>query len=357
MDEIAHDADAVKQDLHLGWAPLSRRIGIPTKRLRRWSARASLNQPQVKRPGPRKQEMVPPTLAQEIRDLRHGAKRSRGVGELQRRHETVISRRDLDALVHRARREHHRRLRESWRRVQWLTPQVAWGFDGADSARDHRGAKLVLHPMSDLASRHRFDPLVSFKANGYEIAAWVDHHCEKRGAPLFMKRDNGSPLNHHAVNEVFERRCIIPLNSPPHYPRYNGMVENSVRELKDDAGLRQAPPEGWAIAPCLQRVRAAVRTRNHIPRRCLGRRTAHDVYTSGRREWTIEERRAILDWLRIRQCEIIQSIKDAGPRAQAKAWRQAVEEWLVSNGHIRIHKPTKQNQIVSPYFHDSMGHN
>jgi transposase InsO family protein len=211
--------------------------------------------------------------------------------------------------------------------------------------------------MSDLASRYRLDPLVSFEANGHEIAAWVDQHCEQRGAPLFMKRDNGSPLNHHAVNEVLERRGIIPLNSPPHYPRYNGMIENSVRELKDDAELRQAPPEGWKIAPSLQRVQAAVRTRNHIPRRCLGRRTAHDVYTSGRREWTIEERRAILDWLRIRQCEIIQSIVGAGPRAQAKAWRQAVEEWLVSNGHIRIHKPTKQNQIVSPYFSDSMGHN
>lgn len=308
-------------------------------------------------PGPRKQAPPPPTLAQEIRDLRHGAKRSRGVGELRRRYEAVISRRDLKSMVTQARRDHHRRQRESWRRVQWLTAQVTWGFDGTESGKDHRGVKLVIHPMSDMASRYRFDPLVSFEANGAEIAEWLRGQFDLHGAPLFLKRDNGSPLNHALVNKLLAEYGVIPLNSPPHYPRYNGMVENAVRELKDDAGLRQAPPEGWEIAPWLQRVRAAVATRNHIPRRCLGRRTAHDVYASGRSSWTIEGRRAILDWLGIRQREIIQSNKDAGSRAQARAWRQAVEEWLVSNGHIRIHKLTNKNQIVLPYFHDSLGHN
>ena len=342
MDELVHSATALRKEHHLSWEALSQAIGMPLKRLRRWSARASQNQPRLMRPGPRKQCPVPPTLAQEVRDLRHGCKRSRGVGELQRRHETVISRRGLQSMVTQARREHHQRRRESWRRVEWLTSQVAWGFDGTDSAKDHRGERLVLHPMSDMASRYRFEPLVSFEANGHEIARWIDHHCEQHGAPLFIKRDNGSPLNHHAVNEVIERRGIIPLNSPPHYPRYNGMVENSVRELKDHAGLRQAPPEGWEIGPCLQRVRAVAQTRNHTPRRCIERRTAHDVYTSQRGSWTLEERRAILDWLRIRQSEIIRSAKDAGPRSQAKARRQAVEQWLVSHSHIRIHEPTNK---------------
>lgn len=357
MDELVRNAIALRREHRLGWEPLSRALGMPVKRLQRWSARVSMSQPRLMRRGPQKQGPPPPTLAQEIRDLRHGAKRSRGVGELQRRHETVISRRVLIALVRQARREHHQRRRESWRRVEWITSQVAWGFDGTDSARDHRGEKLVLHPMSDMASRHRFEPLVSFKANGHQIAKWVDQLSETHESPLFIKRDNGGPLNHHAVNEVLERRLIIPLNSPPHYPRYNGMVENSVRELKDQLGLRQAPPEGWEIAPCLQRARVAVQIRNHTPRRCLGNRTAHDVYTSGRRSWTIEERRAILDWLRIRQCEIIQSMKDAGARAQAKSWRQAVEEWLVSHGHIRIHNPTNKNQKVLPYFHDFLAQN
>jgi hypothetical protein len=309
------------------------------------------------RPGPRKAGTVPPTLAREVRELNHGPKRSRGVGELQRRHETVISRRDLDALVRQARREHHQRLRKSWMRVEWTVPQVAWGFDGAESARDGRGIKIFLHPMSDLASRYRFEPLVSLTVRGDEIAAWLKGQFDLHGAPLFLKRDNGSPLNHARVNALLAEYGVIPLNSPPYYPRYNGMVENSVRELKDDAGLRQAPPEGWEIQACLQRVRIAVQTRNHLPRRCLGRRTAHDVHASCRRAWTPEQRRATLDWITIRQYEIIQSLQDAGPKAQAKAWRQAVEEWLVSHDFIRIHKPTNKNQIVLPYLTETLDQN
>lgn len=357
MDEIARNADTVKQDLHLGWIALSRWIGIQPRRLRRWSERASLHQPQMKRPGPRKQDPVPQTLEQEIRDLRHGCKRSRGVGELQRRHETVISRRDLDALVHRARREHHRRLRESRCRVEWTTPQVAWAFDGAESAKDHQKVRLVLHPIHDLASRHRFEPLVSLTASGPEIAIWLRGQFDLHGAPLFLKRDNGSPLNHTLVNELLAEYGVIPLNSPPHYPRYNGAIENAVRELKDHLGLSEAPPSGWEVRSCRLQAQTVIKNLNQTPRRCLAYQTARDVYASGRRAWTLEERRAIFNWIIKRQCVIIQSMKDAKPRTQAKAWRQSVEEWLLSHDFIRIHKPTKQNQIVSPYFHDRMGHN
>jgi hypothetical protein len=272
------------------------------------------------------------------------------VSELQHRHETVISRRDLVVLVHQARREHHRRLRESRRRVEWTTAQVAWAFDGMESAKDHEKVRLVLHPIHDLASRHRFEPLVSLTASGPEIAVWLDRLFQKYGPPLFLKRDNGSPLNHEAVNTMLDRWSVIPLNSPPHYPRYNGAIENAVRELKDHLGLREAPPKGWEVQSCLLQARAVIQNLNQTPRRCLGHQTARDVYTSGRRTWSIEERRAILDLLGIRQDEIIKSMKDAGPRAQAKAWRQAVEEWLVRHGHIRIHNPTNKNQKVLPYF-------
>ena len=38
----------------------------------------------------------------------------------------------------------------------------------------------------------------------------------RHGAPLFLKRDNGSPLNHAAVNAVLAEFGVIPLNSPAH---------------------------------------------------------------------------------------------------------------------------------------------
>ena len=54
----------------------------------------------------------------------------------------------------------------------------------------------------------------------------------RHGPPLVLKRDNGSNLNHQAVDEVLTRYLVIPLNSPPHYPPYNGGMECAVRELK-----------------------------------------------------------------------------------------------------------------------------
>jgi hypothetical protein len=50
------------------------------------------------------------------------------------------------------------------------------------------------------------------------------------GPPLVLKRDNGSNLNHQAVDEVLARYLVIPLNSPPHYPPYNGAMECAVRD-------------------------------------------------------------------------------------------------------------------------------
>ena len=39
-------------------------------------------------------------------------------------------------------------------------------------------------------------------------------------------------LSGEAVDEVLARYLVMPLNSPPHYPPYNGGMECAVRELK-----------------------------------------------------------------------------------------------------------------------------
>ena len=54
----------------------------------------------------------------------------------------------------------------------------------------------------------------------------------RQGPPLVLKRDNGSDLNHQAVDEVLTRHLVIPFNSPPSHPPYNGGMECAVREPK-----------------------------------------------------------------------------------------------------------------------------
>jgi hypothetical protein len=55
---------------------------------------------------------------------------------------------------------------------------------------------------------------------------------QRYGAPLFLKRDNGSNLVNAPVDEVLAQHGVIPLTSPPYYPRYNGAIEYAQRELK-----------------------------------------------------------------------------------------------------------------------------
>ncbi len=47
-----------------------------------------------------------------------------------------------------------------------------------------------------------------------------------------VKRDNASNLDQQAVDEVLARYLVMPLNSPLHYPPYNGGMECAVGKLK-----------------------------------------------------------------------------------------------------------------------------
>ncbi len=68
--------------------------------------------------------------------------------------------------------------------------------------------------MKDLASRYQLEPLTALASSGIEVARHLESLFRRDGAPLLLKRDNGSAFNHQAVNEVLARWGVIPLNSP-----------------------------------------------------------------------------------------------------------------------------------------------
>jgi hypothetical protein len=97
-----------------------------------------------------------------------------------------------------------------------------------------------------------------------------------------LKRDNGSNLNQQAVDEVLARYWVLPLNSPPHYPPYNGGTECAVRELKAPLVEKilahgQTPEsqvQAWA--------EVLAHDLNHHPRGCLDGRIACRVFQEGK---------------------------------------------------------------------------
>lgn len=216
------------------------------------------------------------------------------------------------------------------KRILWHTPGLVWALDGAQVDR------CDYQQMRDLASQYKFAPLVG--ACGEEIAGYLAHAFAHYGPPLFLKRDNGGNLNHAAVNDVLSAYQVIPLNSPNHYPEYNGAIEHDQGELKQalkhECDLN-VYPAGNHLPVYLK---SAVNELNHKPRRNLGNRNSCRVFFDGKEgcKFSIQQRRSIFEWLRERVSFIIESIKDANARTFTMAWRLAIEHWLRIHGHITV---------------------
>jgi hypothetical protein len=109
------------------------------------------------------------------------------------------------------------------------------------------------------------------------LFAHLESLFRQHGAPLFLKRDNGSPFNCQPVDEVMARFGVLPLNNPPHFPRYNGAQEKSIRDLKTALYQRMQcaanVPKDFALA-----VEVTTHDLNHRSRRCLKGLTACAVF-------------------------------------------------------------------------------
>ncbi len=340
--------DACQRQCGLPLRPFSTLVGLSPMRLGRWRARVRAGHWPVGQGGPAKTAPLPVAeLVAAITGLEHGARRTHGTGALYRRFQAALSRRELAQLVAEERRSANQRQRWRWQRVTWLHVNIAWSIDGAEWPADQRGARLWLHPVQELCSRFRFPPLVRCGEDSEAIARHLEALFKTHGAPLFLKRDNGSALNAAAVNAVLAAHAVIPLNSPVHYPRYNGAVENGIGEARRLLRwLHYAPPR-WqpdALAPY---VRAAYQEMNYRSRRCLAGRCAAAVYhESPRPRFSRTKRHAALEWIARRACVIFHHRRSRGRRSFDAAWRQAAESWLRCQDLITV----VINQQVSPYY-------
>ena len=346
--ELLPMIEACQQQCGLSTRRFSAALGLNPARLGRWRAHVRAGRWPLGQGGPQKTAPLPlAELVAAITGLEHGARRTHGTGALYRRFQAAISRRELAALIAEERTALHRAQRQRWHRVCWPVVNVAWSIDGVEWPADRRGHRLWLHPVQELCSRFRFPPLVSCGENGEAIARHLTRMFDVHGAPLFLKRDNGSALNDAAINAVLAVHAVLPLNSPVHYPRYNGAMENGIGEARRLLRWLQYAPPRWqpdALAPY---VRAAYQEMNYRPRRCLaGRCAAEGYHESPRRRFSRAERQAALEWIARRACVIFHHRRSRGRRSFDAAWRQAAESWLRCQGLITV----AINPKVSPNY-------
>ena len=303
--------------------------------VRRWRKRKTGKLQPVSQPGP--QVTTPEALRRlegECAELGHDAKRSKATTALHTKYQNTVSRRDIDGKVALARRQRNAEYRRGVKRLEWRGAGIVWAMDDTQFGTLETGCSVS--NVRDIGAQYVMEPLVSPSlATGALVAGNLEKLFRQHGAPLFLKRDNGGNLCSHEVNEVLARWMVLPLTSPPYYPRYNGAVEWSQGQLKSEME-RIMGVVGGDIGDALLHARLASHTINHRSSPALqGRWPCHALATS-RQLFTRNERRIIQCWMEA-ECETI--FQNMGPKPDRRAaWRQAATRWLTSNGLLIIRK-------------------
>jgi transposase InsO family protein len=330
------------------YRPLCAVVTLPYSTFMRWNGRLTRGEPVLQKPGPKPVGVINlSALRAQLRGLEHGRQRSHGTTALYVEHHGQISRRGFHELVEEARRAVVRERVADTRRIHWNVPGAVWSMDPTELVlvRDGVRQKLPLLPVLDLASRYKLPPLIGGRLTGDVVAARLEELFHRHGAPLVLKRDNGSNLNSEAVNAVLSRWLVIPLNSPPYYPPYNGGIERAQRDLKE--ALRPLLATSAAVN-IDSLVASTVHELNHRPRRCLRGHNACAQFAGAKtnlRGYGCRVRKEAIQRIRELAMKIMleQPVRTQG-HADA-AWRRAVETWLQQTEIITISEPKSVTQF------------
>ncbi len=340
------------EELHtktrLGYRALSKVLDIPYPTLMRWQGRWRIGMPIVQRPGPKK--LMKPNLSaleKEVREFHAHPKRTLGTGLLYWKWAPEVSRRDLAKMTERVRRESLKEKRMLVQNITWLVPGAVFALDESEWCPHPESQTLYLMDGLDLASRYVFQTRVGYTAaTGDEVARSLRAEFERIGAPLFLKRDNGSNLNAASVDGVLEEYGVIPLNSPPYYSPYNGGVERGHRDVKKWL-TGQVKMDKKAMGRMELDCRMVIHNLNHKPRRSLGWETPCRVFHgSAHRKYTKQERSIVYEWMKEKTKAILRAVPMENGMSFEAAWRSAAQSWLEAKGIIRVKKP---NQSVTPF--------
>lgn len=343
---------AVKAEHGISFAKQAEHNRMAMRSFYRKHGRLRRNEPILQKRGPSKIEFDLQGLFGELVQLPHGPKRTSGLGRLHASWSDRISRQDLRDLARLVRWEHRQEELANMRRINWLEPGTVWSLDDTHIGYDEHGHKLYHTTGVDLASKYLFDPLLGTPCCGAEIAGHLDHLCSRFGPPLFLKMDLGSNLNSLEVQDIMTQHGIIPLNSPAHYPPYNGVIEHMNGEIK---GMIEADPLFQNVPTEHKEAYLAsyIHTLNHNERRCLNTRHACQYFGNRRLRVTFHKkmRREIIDEVQIIQEEILGEIDHPDDHHLRLAHCRACEQVMRKHGLITV---DRTNHPLSPEIIQTM---
>ena len=164
---------------------------------------------------------------QQLRGNRH---RLRAVSVVHAQHPEYSTRR-FQELANKLRLKLLRRERKSMLSVEYSEAHLIWSMDIFEQV--HRGVRFHMLQVIDLGCRMKLKPAVKPGAfAGEEVAEHLNYLKHKHEVPLLLKRDNGSNLNSNKVFSILKMFAVIPFNSSPGFPQFNGVMERSQGKIK-----------------------------------------------------------------------------------------------------------------------------
>ena len=164
-----------------------------------------------------------------------------------------LPRRELEELVRRLKALHGKKRRMQFFTLRWFKPGTVWAMDHCTPPAPVEGVYQRILSIRDLAGQVplAWSPVPDESAVHVRLvlASLIAEH----GAPLLIKKDNGSALNDYHVNALLARNSIIGLLSPRVTPRYNGACEagNGSMKLRTSyEAARQGRPGRWSADDC-----------------------------------------------------------------------------------------------------------
>ena len=169
---------------------------------------------------------------------------------------------------------------------------------------------------------------------------------DRYGAPLVLKRDNGSNLVHAMVDGLLDEYGVLALTSPPYYPRYNGAIEYAQYEIK--ATIDVLTLTGTPLSTALATAPVLLNTQ---PLPCLDGQTASQTFLTTphlfQQDFTLERRKEVKHWIQDHATTILEHMPKGGRRAPDTAWRQALETWMLDNGLMQVVQPRTMSPLCA----------
>lgn len=213
-------------------------------------------------------------------------------------------------------------------RYEITEPMVMWSEDGAGFKDGKRKREAMI--LQDECARYKVHTrLAEGPATEQHVLEYLEEASQTHGAPLILKQDNIAYQNTEAIQKLCDRHGVLLLNSPTHYPQYNGKKERSVRDIKGYVRALQKNRVGENLE---EQLALAVKDLNDDrPRPVLGGHTAWEVFTHRRRR--LPDRKQFLIRVQTKQLELEEKATDRKEKQAAR--RRAVEQVLLHYGLIK----------------------